>query len=158
MTRDEAFALWASKHDMADGLPWETDRKVLLAVFTAGWAAHEEAGKQTDMFPATTEDVGTITAADIYAAYPRHEGRGAALKAISKAMGKIAATDLLQATKDYAAAVRTWAPTVRYTAAGSDTVPMPTTFFNQERWTDDRQSWQRGAVKHTPAAFSKSYN
>jgi hypothetical protein len=161
MNKDEAFTLWASKHGMDDGhLPWETDRKVLLTVFTAGWDAHAESLKQAELFPVASpegQDHGDVSAADIYAAYPRHEGRGAAIKAIEKAMKKLPPGVLMQATKDYAAAVKTWAPTVRYTTAGSDTVPMPTTWYNQERWTDDRAGWQRGGQKANPSQFSKTY-
>jgi hypothetical protein len=157
MTRDEAFALWASKHDLSAGLPWEPSKDLLKTVFTAGWDAHEEAGKQTVMFPPAGDGFG-VYAQDLYAIYPRHEGRGAAIKAIEKALKKVDPLELLKAVQEYAAAVKTWPPTARFTASGSDTYPLPATWFNQERWTDDRQSWQRGAVKHTPAAFSKSYN
>jgi len=156
MTRDEAFALWASKHNMADGLPWETDRKVLLAVFTAGWDAHEEAGKQVMMFAPSILEV-CIKAEDIYSVYPRHAGRGAAIKAIEKAMTKVDVATLLDAVQAYAAAVKTWPPTARYTCAGVDTVPHPATWFNQERWTDDRAEWVKGAVKHHQSQFGQKY-
>jgi len=157
MTKDEAFALWASKAGMDDGhLPWETDRKVLETVFSAGWDAKVEADKQT-VFVAF-DPVSVFTPVEIYQEYPRHVGRAAAIKAIEKAITKIGAGPLMQAVKDYTAAVRTWPPTARYSAAGVDTVPHPTTWFNQERWTDDRSEWQKGAMKSHPSQFGRTYS
>ena len=156
MNKDEAFALWASKHGMDDGhLPWEIDAKVLMTVFTAGWDAHVESLKQATMLFATPTD--SRTAEEIYAAYPRKVGRAAALKSIEKAMDLCESSALYKAVLDYAAAVKTWAPTARFTASGTDTVPHPTTWFNQERWTDDRSEWQRGGQKANPSQFSKTY-
>lgn len=156
MTRDEAFALALSKHGISDGLPWEPSHEFIRKIFDWGWDARGEADKQTVMFPATgTEPY--YTPADIYEAYPRHEGRGAALKAIEKAIKKVGDNALYTAVVAYAAAVKTWPPTARFTVSGSDTVPHAATWMNQERWTDDRQSWQRGAVKHTPSQFGQKY-
>lgn len=164
MTKDEAFALWASKHNMDDGhLPWETDSKVLLAVFTAGWDAHAESLKQATMPWEGASDSAPagvfsgISPEEIYAAYPRKVGRAAAIQAIKKAMAKVNPAKLYNAVMDYANAVKTWAPTTRYTAAGVDTCPMPTTWFNQQRWTDDRSEWLRGGQKANPSQFSKTY-
>lgn len=152
MTRDEAFALWASKHDMADGLPWETDRKVLLAVFTAGWDAHEEAGKQTMMFASDA-----ITAEAIYAEYPRKESRGTAIKAINRAMKACPPPALLAAVKEYAAVVRTWPMSARFGPDGRSFIPMCASWMNGEKWRDDRTTWKRGANVAQPVRFQNTY-
>jgi len=157
MTKDEAFALWASKAGMDDGhLPWETSRDLLKTVFTAGWDAKVEADKQTDL-PFTDTSEVPLEPEVIYAAYPRKVGRAAAIAAIKKAMTKVSPAKLLEAVNAYDDAVRTWAPTARYTAAGVDTVPHPATWFNQERWTDDRSEWQKGAMKSHPSQFGRTY-
>lgn len=162
MTREEAFTLWSDKHDLADGLPWEVHPDVLRTAFNAGWDAKIEAAKQTDMFPVATaegQDVGGVTAADIYDAYPRKVGKAGALKAIEKAMRVSDRTpaNLLQQTKAYAAAVKTWPPTARYTVAGVDTVPHPATWFNRGSYDDPPEEWQRGASKHAPSQFGRTY-
>lgn len=51
MTLDEAFTKFAATR--SHGLPWEIGADDLRAIFTAGWHAHYEAGRQTDMFPGT---------------------------------------------------------------------------------------------------------
>jgi len=110
MNLDEAFAKWYAVQDHS-GLPWQTSRDELFTVFYAGWHAHIEALKQTDLFPGTWDKdnlrpasltgqkripcsdelsvrVGCgaeVTAEDIYAAYPRKVGKQAAIKAIQKA-------------------------------------------------------------------------
>jgi len=74
----------------------------------------------------------------LYSLYPRHIGRANALRAISQALKKVSAADLLAAVERYAAAVKTWPDKDRAF------VPHPATWFNQERWLDDRKEWQRG--------------
>lgn len=156
MNKDEAFNLWSSKHDLSAGLPWEPSKDLLKTVFSAGWDAHEEAGKQTALPFHDTSEV-TIEPEVIYAAYPRKVGRAAAIAAIKKALTKVPSAKLLEAVNAYDDAVRTWPPTARYTAAGVDTVPHPATWFNQERWTDDRSEWVKGAVKSHPSQFGRTY-
>lgn len=81
----------------------------------------------------------------IYALYPRKEAKKAAIKAIQKVLksGKITELELQNKVRLYAAAVATWSDSVRYTREGSDTVPHPATWFNQERYNDDPAAWQR---------------
>lgn len=55
MNIDEAFTLWYSKQDN-HGLPWQTPRDELFNVFYAGWHAHAESLKQTDLFPGHLSD------------------------------------------------------------------------------------------------------
>ena len=118
------------------------------AIFRAGWEAcrrHYDGLNQPPLELLPTGDSEAPTSpADIYEAYPRHEGRGAALKAISKALRTRSGLQLMTATKAYAAAVATWTPKARYTQDGRDTVPLAATWFNQERYLDDPKVWVRG--------------
>lgn len=71
-----------------------------------------------------------IQALDIYKAYPRHVGKPLALKAITKALSKMPFVELLAKTQAYAEAVRKSNKPLQY-------IPMPSTWFNQERYNDD---------------------
>lgn len=82
------------------------------------------------------------TPLDIYNAYPRHQGKLAALKAIEKALTIVDADTLLNAVREFDHAVKTtWDPVDRVRF-----VPMPATWFNQGRWDDDRRNWYRNRV------------
>lgn len=74
---------------------------------------------------------------DIYQAYPRKVGPAAAMKSIEKACKLIDPKELLQAVRDYEAATSQWPE------ADRDYIPMPTTWFNQQRWMEDRKEWTR---------------
>lgn len=92
----------------------------------------------------------------IYQAYPRHEGKKAALKAISVAMRGTPSSDLLKTTMEYAAAVKKWPDSFRYTKEGRDLVPHPATWFNEGRFLDDPKAWsQREKAKSEPINYSK---
>ena len=52
MTLDEAFTKFQQARGHAD-LPWMTSKQELLEVFTAGWHAHYESTRQTDMWSGT---------------------------------------------------------------------------------------------------------
>lgn len=73
----------------------------------------------------------------IYKAYPRKVAPAAAMKAIEKACKLIEPKELLQAVQDYEAATSQWP------AADRDFIPMPSTWFNQQRWLEDRREWTR---------------
>jgi hypothetical protein len=85
-------------------------------------------------------------AASIYEAYPRKVSRPDAIRAITKALERIAArpgqTDavgwLLGRVHAYAAAVADWATSER------KFVPYPASWFNGERYDDDQAEWKRG--------------
>jgi len=81
----------------------------------------------------------------IYQAYPRRIGRGAALKAIHKAIKRICATgqEPRQAQVFLYQRVQAFARS----PAGQDGefTPYPATWFNQGRYDDDPQEWQRKA-------------
>lgn len=101
-----------------------------------------------------------ITAEDVYAAYPRKVGRGAAIKAIQKAAKIIGpkATSmtrfcpyavLLERTQAFAKATASWPEADRHF------ICHPATWFNQERYNDDPKEWERGTA---PASqFSVSH-
>lgn len=63
-----------------------------------------------------------------YAAYPRKEGKGQALKAYKAALKKVDAETLLEAAHD---AAKRWENRERRY------IPMPATWLNGERWADD---------------------
>ena len=81
-------------------------------------------------------------ALEVYNAYPLKVARPAALKAIVRALEAIPFDDLLAKTKAYAA------------ARGADLafVPHPATWFNQQRYNDDPNTWKRNetALKPNP--------
>lgn len=78
----------------------------------------------------------------IYQAYPKHVGHGAAVKAIEKALARIAADPTRNGEP---AAFLLDRVTVYATArAGQDPqfTPHPATWFNQERYLDDPEQWK----------------
>ena len=68
----------------------------------------------------------------IWAEYPRHVGKGAAIVKIVSALKKVGFEKLLSRTKLYAEMTankeRHW-------------IPHPSTWFNQERYNDDPDEW-----------------
>jgi hypothetical protein len=77
----------------------------------------------------------------LYGIYPRKVAKGAALKAIQRALKKIDAAALEVAVREFAAAVAVWPKEER------QFVPHPATWFNAERWNDDRNEWKREPKK-----------
>lgn len=74
----------------------------------------------------------------IYQAYPRKIGKGAALKAISKALDRGHSQQLLvERAQAYAAATATWP------AEDRQFIPHPATWFSQDRFLDDPSEWSR---------------
>lgn len=65
----------------------------------------------------------------LYMAYPRKVARGAAVKAIKKALRKEEFEFLMEAVLAYADS---------RDGQDSQYTPYPATWFNQERWADDR--------------------
>lgn len=89
----------------------------------------------------------------IYAAYPRHACRKAALESIRRVLKKkeIGVVELLERVTAYAAAVKGWTKAQRFNADGRDTVPHPTTWFNQGRYADDPAEWVMAPERQTYA-------
>ena len=69
----------------------------------------------------------------IYQAYPRHEGKQAALPAIRKALKSVPPETLLAAVQEYSAAKQ---------GTEKRFIKLPVTWFNHGCWTDDRESWK----------------
>ncbi len=99
--------------------------------------------------PATPPPALPDRAELIYQAYPRKIGKADALRAIRKALEKMPADKLLEATKAYAVAVALWPPDeqMKFT-------PHPATWFNRGSYEDDRTAWCRG---HVPAKGTPDY-
>ena len=72
---------------------------------------------------------------EIYALYPRRCGHGLAVAKIHQALKKVGSVALRAAVMEFAKAVSLW-PEDR-----KQYIPMPATWFNQERWNDDRGEW-----------------
>jgi len=93
------------------------------------------AGKQQPDLPGAVTQ-SAVTAEEIYQAYPLKVGKPEALRAIRKALRKYPAGDLL-------AAVRLFA---QVRAGDKSYMPYPATWFNQERFADDPETWQRSGA------------
>ncbi len=88
-----------------------------------------------------------ISAEEIYALYPRKVGRAAAIKAIQRALKKCDADELVKAVSEFASIVRDYER--RF-------IPHPATWFNQERWADDRREWRAQYRKSDEKRFFSS--
>lgn len=82
-------------------------------------------------------------AEEIYSLYPRKEARADAIKAIEKALRKTSAEVLADAVRAFGEAVK--GQEVRF-------IPHPATWFNGERWTDDRTTWTAWKANAQPPA------
>ena len=69
----------------------------------------------------------------IYQVYPKHVGKKAALKAITKALKEVSFETLLEKTEEY---------TVSIEGKDKEFIPHPATWFNQGRWEDDPTEWK----------------
>lgn len=86
---------------------------------------------------------GSIThCEELYSLYPKKVGRGDAVKAIRKALAKVPFNVLREAVSAYAQA---------RTGQDPQFTPHPATWFNQERWNDDRSTWT-GSPGNRPGA------
>lgn len=75
---------------------------------------------------------------EIYSAYPRKVARPKALAAIKKAIGKIGKEELMKRTQAYAKATE---------GKESQFIPYPATWFGQERYEDDPETWVSSETK-----------
>lgn len=71
-------------------------------------------------------------AEEIYSLYPRKVGRPVAIMAIKKALRKVSAEFLIDRTKKFA----------EIRNGDLSFVPNPATWFNQERFNDDPETWR----------------
>ena len=74
----------------------------------------------------------------LYMAYPRHVARGVALRAIRKALLTEEFAFLMAAVTEYRGAREAH---VALDADNKSYTPYPATWFNQERYHDDRDEW-----------------
>lgn len=82
----------------------------------------------------------------IYLIYPLKVGKKAAIKAIIKALkeSKLTEMEMQAKVKAYRDATRQWPADERRF------IPHPATWFNQGRYADDPESWQRDSVDSKP--------
>lgn len=78
-----------------------------------------------------------VSAEDIYACYPRHVERAAALTQITKAMKLISPAILMERTKAYFEAMMLWPAHER------QFIPYPQKWFRAGRYNDDPAEWAR---------------
>lgn len=91
---------------------------------------------QTVIEPKRNPKEPSGNAEKLYSMFPRKQGRLAALKAITKALKAETFGVLLEAVTAYAAAVALWSEDDHCF------IPYPATWFNEERWKDDRKGWE----------------
>lgn len=84
----------------------------------------------------------TNEAERIYELYPRKVARPVALKAIVKALNRLPFDLLSERVKLFASYVARWPA-----ADKPQSIPHPTTFFNQERFNDQPETWERPGMK-----------
>lgn len=115
---------------------------------------HEPRTIETPIVPKgtnTAEPSDAAIAEAIYALYPKKVGHGAAIKSILKALKISGLTELeMQGrVRSYAEAVKLW-PELDKTY-----VPMPSTWFNQQRYMDDPAEWSRTKPVEPQTRFSE---
>lgn len=84
--------------------------------------------------PPSTNSQGEQLAEGIYKAYPKKVGKPLALKAIRKALKDHDGAELLHSTQAFAAM---WA-----SVKDKDYCPNPATWFHQQRFNDDPETWK----------------
>lgn len=84
----------------------------------------------------------TVSAEEIYEAYPLKVGRAAAIAKIRLALKKKPAAFLLERTQLFAAAVARWPEDER-----ERFIPHARTWFNQGRFDDDPRTWEKKAAR-----------
>ena len=88
----------------------------------------------------------------IYAAYPLKKARGPAIKAIEKALKVKPFSELLEAVQAYGAAVSRWDDREK------TYIPHPASWFNAERWSDDRSTWESKSKPKTNNNMTRSFD
>lgn len=84
----------------------------------------------------------------VFNAYPRRVGGQDALASISKAIKRDGLETVLEGTLEFAAAVARWPKARLVSKSGTSFVPMPSTFYNNQRYIlDDRKTWWEGTGK-----------
>lgn len=91
--------------------------------------------------PPSPKAEASAQAITVYEAYPIKVGRGAALPKIEIAIRTHGFEKILEATKAYAEATATWRESDR------EYIPNPATWFNQQRYLDDRREWFKKSAR-----------
>lgn len=99
-----------------------------------------EGDANVDTKPSRSIGVAALANA-IYEAYPRKVGRKAAISKITAALASHSAEAIMDATKAYATATAAWPDDER------QFIPHPATWFSQDRFLDDRATWERKGSK-----------
>lgn len=124
-TAEGLIRLW---YEICD-LDRDADRPGMVELL--GKVVAKGKGQKRRVSPAAVDETDRYVL-QLWTEYPRHEGKGAALKAIKKALDGTAYIELLAAVREYAEAKRGEDPKL---------IPHPATWFNQRRWEDDRTLW-----------------
>ena len=106
--------------------------------------------KETDTEKEVSSKQVTSAAETIYSLYPRKEARGDALRAINNALKVKTADELSEAVNAYSLAVAKWPEYEKRF------IPLPATWFNRERYADDRATWSRHATGFAQQSFTPS--
>ena len=125
----QAFDAFFKTRYLANGV----GRQYALDTFEAGYNAGQAASAQTEaVLPLAGS---TVSAEDIYAAYPRKVAKKDALRAICNAMKTAGREKLLASTKLYAAAM------AKCPLEERKFIPHPATWFNRGSYDDDPAEW-----------------
>ena len=92
--------------------------------------------RQGTLFGGVTRmrDDDLAAAEAVYREYPKKVAKGQAIKAIRRALKMASPAELIDAVREYAAAVTDLDPQF---------IPYPATWFNGQKWLDDRREWTR---------------
>ena len=144
-TKEQAYEKWAKETHISQIISTRD-------AFEAGWDARNADGMmippEMESLNLVTSPSGSITPESIYALYPRKVGRGSAIRAIERAYLRLRKHNkqeeswmkLEEATLAYADAVAKWPDSDR------QYIPHPATWFNADRFLDDRKEWVRGGT------------
>lgn len=103
-----------------------------------------------------------VSPEEVYSAYPRKVGKPVALNSIKRAFKATPPAEVLAKTKAFAAATSQWPDDEKRF------IPHPSTWFNQQRFNDDPETWKRSVparpiaeipvfvqIKHLEEAIAK---
>lgn len=128
-----AFDEWIDGREFPglSSVPMDTD---LYTVFHAGWIAALRSSTGHAVAVQCSPAAETI-----WDAWPVKKARGAAIPAINRALKKVDVFVLLAAVRHLATEYAKWPE------AEKKYLPMCSTYMNQERWLDPKETWERGA-------------
>lgn len=137
---------------LLEGLPWELIRISNFDRFEPARPRISEARREANAIAQErwrqrhlSFSDASQQAVELYGIYPKKVGRKAALRAIELALKRAPYETILEGVRAYSEAISHWPKEqCRF-------VPAPATWFGQDRWDDDRSTWNRNAsVSDTP--------